>query len=97
MTKMLTDLERMGVYSPNEVRGEFGMAAIEGGDAHFVQSAAGLVPVELIDEVAERLIPQPVPPQLQPTSGLGTDNGPFGSADSVDENVDPNAVPAGNA
>lgn len=56
LTKMLSELERMGVYSPDEVRGELGMAKTAGGDIHFVQTAAGLIPLSMITAMAERLV-----------------------------------------
>jgi HK97 family phage portal protein len=48
MTKSLAELSRMGVYSVNEIRGDFGFANVKGGDVHAIQSAAGVIPLEMI-------------------------------------------------
>jgi HK97 family phage portal protein len=82
LMKMLAEGERMGVFSVNDILGVLGRKKLkdEGADTHFVQTAAGLIPLELLDNVAERLIPQ----QVQPASGVGTDNAP----DEEDEEQD---------
>lgn len=72
--KLFAEYERIGVMSPNQIAAKLGLPEIEGGDLHFIQTAAGLIPVDLVDEVARRLIIQN---QADPVSGLGTDN--FGS------------------
>ena len=69
LTKMLAELERMGVFSVNEIRGELGMAEVDAGDVHFVQTAAGLLPLSMIDEVAARLV----------IGGVGNNQTPFDS------------------
>jgi HK97 family phage portal protein len=89
LTKMFTELERMGVFSVNEVRGEYGMSDITGGDGHFIQTAAGLIPVALVDEVASRLVPKP-------QTGLGTDDPDAGLAPLPDPNYDPGAPAIGD-
>lgn len=73
MMKLFAEGERMGVLNINEIRGELGKKKVEGGDTHFVQTAAGLIPLELLDDVAMRLI---TAPQVQPGSGVGTENAP---------------------
>lgn len=81
LTKMLTELEKYGVYSPDEIRGELGMAKLpKGGDTHFVQTAAGLIPLELIYSMAERLVAGNSTAGL--ISGIGTN-----------PQEDPNALP----
>ena len=72
-TKLYGEQIDDGVLSRNEVRAEQGRGPISGGDTYTVQTAAGLIPVELIDEVAQRLV---VDATVQPTSGLGTDRPP---------------------
>lgn len=58
MMKLLGEAERMGVLSINEIRDrQFGLPKVEGGDQHFVQTAAGLIPLPLLDDVAARLVP----------------------------------------
>lgn len=89
LTKMFAELERMGVFSVNEIRGEFGMSDVKGGDAHFIQTAAGLIPVELVDEVASRLVPKP-------QTGIGTEDPNAGLADLPDPNFDPGAPAIGD-
>lgn len=79
MMKVFAEAERMGVFNINEIRGELGRKKVDGGDTHFVQTAAGLIPLELLDDVAMRLI---TAPQVQPGSGVGTENQP-------DPNKDP--------
>lgn len=70
--KLYSEYERMGVFSVNQIAAKLGLPKVEGGDGHFVQTAAGMIPVQILDEVAERLImgggklPDPI-------SGLGTD------------------------
>jgi HK97 family phage portal protein len=54
--KAYGDGERMGVFTINGIRNEFGMPKITGGDVAFVQTAAGAIPVEWLDDVAKRLI-----------------------------------------
>jgi hypothetical protein len=58
--------------SINQIKGELGLPKINGGDVHFVQTAAGAIPVEWLDDVAARLIG----PSGQPISGQGTENQP---------------------
>lgn len=72
MMKLYAEAERLGVYSINGVKGELGLPPIKGGDVHFVQTAAGAIPVEWLDDVAKRLIT----PSGQPISGQGTANQP---------------------
>lgn len=77
LAKLYAEYERIGVMSINQIASRLGLPKVEGGDTHFVQTAAGMIPVELLDEVAQRLIngntladggklPDPI-------SGLGTD------------------------
>lgn len=57
MMKLLAEAERMGVLSIDEIRDrQFGLPPVEGGSQHFVQTAAGLIPLPLLDDVARRLI-----------------------------------------
>lgn len=74
LMKMFSEGERMGVFSVNDILATIGRPKLEteGADTHFVQTAAGLIPLELLDNVAERL----VAPQVQPGSGVGTDANP---------------------
>lgn len=72
MMKLYGEAERMGVMSINQIKGELGLPKIDGGDVHFVQTAAGAIPVEWLDDVAARLIG----PSGQPISGQGTENQP---------------------
>lgn len=72
MMKLYAEAERLGVLSINEVRAEIGLLPVTGGDVFFVQTAAGAIPVEWLDDVAQRLIT----PNGQPISGQGTGNQP---------------------
>jgi HK97 family phage portal protein len=72
MMKLYAEAERLGVMSINQVKGELGLPPIDGGDVHFVQTAAGAIPVEWLDDVAARLIT----PSGTPISGQGTGNQP---------------------
>lgn len=72
MMKLYAEAERLGVYSINQVKAELGLPPITGGDVHFVQTAAGAIPVEWLDDVAKRLIT----PNGQPMTGQGTENQP---------------------
>ena len=86
--KLLSEAERMGVMSPNEIRAQqFGLPPVEGGDEHFIQTAAGLIPLSLLEEVARHLLMQP-----QPASGVGTGS-PTGGAKPA---TAPSAGAAGN-
>lgn len=68
--KLFHEYENMGVMSPNQIARELGLPEIEGGDTHFFQTAAGLIPVDMADEVARRLLKdEPLP---DPISGVGT-------------------------
>jgi HK97 family phage portal protein len=69
--KLYAEYERIGVMSVNQIAKRLGLPPVKGGDSHYIQTAAGLIPVHLIDEVAERLI---ISGQPDPVSGLGTDN-----------------------
>lgn len=72
MMKLYAEAERLGVMSINQVKGELGLPNIKGGDVHFVQTAAGAIPVEWLDDVAKRLIL----PSGEPIGGQGTANQP---------------------
>ena len=72
MMKLYAEAERLGVMSINQVKAELGLPPTEGGDVHFVQTAAGAIPVQWLDDVAKRLIG----PSGQPLTGTGTDNQP---------------------
>lgn len=68
--QLYNEYEKMGVMSINQIAARLGLPPVAGGDAHFIQTAAGLIPVEMVDEVANRLIQgQPLP---DPVSGIGT-------------------------
>jgi phage portal protein BeeE len=70
--------ERMGVFTPNSIRNEFGLKKITGGDVAFIQTAAGAIPVEWLDEVAARLVnvgPDGVRPLSPIDSGVQTPDG----------------------
>lgn len=82
--KLFAEAERMGVMNINEIRGELGLPDIDGGDQHFVQTAAGLIPLSLLDDVAMRLV---TAPQLAPTSGMGTDNAPIEDDEQDEQDV----------
>jgi phage portal protein BeeE len=75
MMKLYGEAERLGVMSINQIKGELGLPKITGGDVHFVQTAAGAIPVEWLDDVAARLIT----PTGAPLSGVGTANQPTGA------------------
>jgi HK97 family phage portal protein len=76
--KLFAEAERIGAMSVNQVKGELGFPPISGGDVHFIQTAAGAIPVEWLDDVAKRLIA----PTGQPISGQGTENQPPGEPQS---------------
>jgi len=86
LMKLYAEAERMGVMSIDQVAGEFGYPPIKGGDVHFIQTAAGAIPVEWLDDVAKRLIN----PTGQPLTGAGTTSQP--SAGQVQA---PSGSPAG--
>lgn len=58
MMKLLGEAERMGVLSIDEIRDRmFGLPALEeGGDMHFVQTAAGLIPLQFLEDIAARMM-----------------------------------------
>lgn len=57
MMKLLAESERMGVLSIDEIRDkQFGLPPVEGGDTHFVQTAAGLIPLRFLDDIAARMM-----------------------------------------
>lgn len=57
MMKLYGEGEKLGVFSINQIGAEIGLPAIPGGDVHFIQTAAGAIPVEWLDDVAARLVP----------------------------------------
>jgi HK97 family phage portal protein len=68
--KLFAEYERIGVMSINQIAKRLGLPPVEGGDEHFIQTAAGLIPIQMIDEVAARLLVNaPLP---DPISGIGT-------------------------
>lgn len=69
MMKLYGEAEKLGVYSINQIGAELGLPAIPGGDVHFIQTAAGAIPVEWLDDVAARLIPaiSPIGPRTDIT------------------------------
>ncbi len=77
LAKLYAEYERTGVMSINQIAARLGLPKVEGGDQHYIQTAAGMIPVDLLDEVARRLV---VDNSLDgsgklpdPISGLGTD------------------------
>ena len=72
LMKLYAEAERLGVFSINEVRAELGLPPVTGGSVYFIQTAAGAIPVEWLDDVAKRLIA----PSGQPITGQGTDGQP---------------------
>jgi len=88
--KLFAEAERMGVYSINLIRADFGLPPISGGDVNFVQTAAGAIPVEWLDDVAKRLIA----PNGGPIQGAGTTGAP-GPADQQTQGPTP-AKPTGS-
>lgn len=84
--------ERMGVFAVNDILDELGRPRVEGGEVHFIQTSAGLLPLDMIQTVAERLVLG----EPAAASGVGTGS-PFGDealddeepkADSEDDNLD---------
>ncbi len=75
--KLYTEAEKMGVLSVNLIKQELGLPSIKGGDVHFIQTSAGAIPVEWLDDVAMRLIPPTassgamIPPMPADTSPQG--------------------------
>lgn len=69
--KLYAEYERIGVMSVNQIAKRMGLPPVEGGDLHYIQTAAGLIPVHMIEDVAQRLITEG---QADPVSGIGTDN-----------------------
>lgn len=69
--KLNKEYQNMGVLSVNQIARSRGLPDVKDGDGHFIQTAAGMIPVSLLDEVAGRLIAngQALP---DPISGLGT-------------------------
>lgn len=55
-TKMLVELQRMGVISANEIRSDLGLGMVEGGDVNFVQSASGMIPLALIEALGQKIL-----------------------------------------
>lgn len=89
MMKLYGEGEKLGVFSINQIGAELGLPPIPGGDVHFIQTAAGAIPVEWLDDVAARLIPS-ISPVGSPT---GTPSGvqptPPDPADNNEADVPP--------
>ena len=71
--KLFKEYQNMGVLSINDIAKKKGWKLVTDGDGHFIQTAAGMIPVTMLDEVAARMIAQgqPLP---DPISGIGTTN-----------------------
>lgn len=87
--------EQMGVFSPNFIKSQLGMKPITGGDTHYIQTAAGAIPVELLDEVAARLVVAQAAPSAT-LSGIGTAGQAGPDVAPADEPVDPQKDPQPN-
>jgi len=75
--KTLTDSQMRGIFNVNEVRARIGLGPVkEGGDVYLMQTAAGLIPLSMVDEVATRLVVDNTAPAIEPTTGLGTEDNP---------------------
>lgn len=74
--------ERMGVFSVNDILKELGRPTVAGGDVHSIQTAAGLIPLEMVDEVAARLVTQ-TGGAINAGTGLGTSDNPPGAKDDI--------------
>jgi len=67
--------QKSGRKSINEIRMEMGLGPIKGGDVYFVMSPAGIVPVQMIEELAKRqFLDDPQAQVIEPISGIGTDS-----------------------
>lgn len=67
---LFKEYQSIGVMSVNQTAAQLGLPKVEGGDVHYFQTAAGLVPVDMAVAIAERLIAgDPLP---DPISGVGT-------------------------
>jgi phage portal protein BeeE len=62
--------QQRGRMNINEIRAEMGLGPVSGGDVYAIQTAAGLIPVDIILKVAQRLVVSEV---AEPVSGIGTD------------------------
>lgn len=95
MMKLLAESERMGVLSINEIRDrQFGLPGIEGGENHFVQTAAGLIPIQFLEDIAARMMMPGMDAYgnnpkgwVPPAQGAGT---------KPDESFDPSAPAIGD-
>lgn len=61
---------KSGRQSLNEQRAEMGLGPVSGGEIHFLQTAAGAIPYEILAEVAKAQLQGLV---AEPVSGVGTD------------------------
>jgi HK97 family phage portal protein len=66
--------QKSGRKSINEIRAEMGLGPIDGGDIHFVMSPAGIVPVHMIEKLAQMQL-DAQNQVVEPLSGVGTDTG----------------------
>jgi HK97 family phage portal protein len=55
-TKFLTELQKMGVLNADDIRSDLGLGHVEGGDIHFVQTAAGMIPLKLIEALGQKIV-----------------------------------------
>jgi len=74
---LFKDAIQTGIFSINDVLDQLGRPHVPGGDTHFIQTAAGLVPLDQVENVSAMLLQQNgTSPQLGAGSGIGTDDPP---------------------
>jgi phage portal protein BeeE len=83
--KNYREAEIGGIFNVDEIRGRLGLGPVKGGDVHFIQTAAGLIPLSMVSEIAERLVIDNTV-GAKPGTGLGTnDNPPNAPVEGEDE------------
>jgi HK97 family phage portal protein len=68
--KLFNQYENMGVLSINQIAREKGWPEVEGGEEHFIQTAAGMIPVTMLVEIAKNIVAKNT--ISEPISGVGT-------------------------
>lgn len=51
-----TNYEKIGIYTPNEIRNRKGLVSVPGGDGSLVSTGAAWVPLDMVRKMAEQLI-----------------------------------------
>lgn len=77
LAALFKDFATIGAFSINDVLDTLGRPHVAGGDVHWVQTAAGLIPLDQVGSVSAKLLSNgQTSPQVGAGSGIGTSSPP---------------------